>query len=81
MKKINYLKIFFTTFLLTSCLIYDAHEVFKGDMSSGVGKSMDVALWANSKYTPVNSKKLKNGNIENEYEFRGTCRYFFGFDP
>jgi hypothetical protein len=28
-----------------------------------------------------NSKTLFNGNIENQYRYRGTCRYFFEVDP
>jgi len=52
-------------------------------MEFNVGSSIDkprepgVAL---PKYL-LGSRTLQNGNIENEYQDRGTCRYFFEFNP
>ena len=59
------------------------HENFKEHMESNIGSSIDkpqepgVAI---PKYL-LNSTALPNGNIENGYQYRGTCRYFFEFDP
>ena len=51
-------------------------------MTNKVGRSLDSSstLWIkDDRY--VGFKKLSKGNIENEYEFRRTCRYFFEYNP
>lgn len=69
--------------LLPSCSSVTPHENFKAHMSHNVGMRIDESRgdnWAIQKYL-VNTVWHSNGNVENEYEFRGTCRYFFEFDP
>lgn len=68
-------------FLTTSCTTLTPHENFKGHMTHAVGQRIGVALWSKAYYKPITTKRLQDGNMENEYEFRGTCRYFFEFDP
>ena len=67
--------------MLSSCSALTPHENFKAHMTNDVGQSIDdPQTWARSdRY--IASKTLQNGNIENEYKFRGTCRYFFEFNP
>jgi len=68
--------------LLSSCSSVTPHENFKAHMSHNVGMRIDNSLggnWAIPKYL-VNTIHLPNGNIENEYEFHGNCRYFFEID-
>lgn len=66
-----------------SCGSMTPHENFKAHMASNVGSLIDnprepgVAL---DKYL-LGSRILPNGNIENEYQDRGSCHYFFEFDP
>lgn len=68
---------------LPSCSSVTPHENFKAHMASNVGSPIDkprepgIAL---AKYF-LGSRVLPNGNIENEYQDRGTCRYFFEFNP
>lgn len=68
---------------LPSCSSVTPHENFRAHMNSNVGSSIDkprepgVAL---ARYL-LGSRDLPNGNIENEYLDRGSCRYFFEFDP
>lgn len=59
------------------------HENFKSLMAHNVGSSIDNPNVAGSTYykSLVGSNSLPNGNIENKYRDRGTCRYFFEFDP
>lgn len=68
---------------LPSCSWVTPHENFKAHMSHNVGMRIDDFRgdnWAIPKYL-VNTIQLPNGNAENEYEFRGTCSYFFEYDP
>lgn len=69
--------------ILSSCSTLTPHENFKAQREFNIGSSIDkprVAGVALAKYL-VQSKSLPNGNIENEYLGRGSCRYFFEFDP
>lgn len=68
-------------FMLLSCTTITPHENFKEHMADSVGRSLDTANWSRSNTKPVASREMPNGNIENEYQFRGTCKYFFEFDP
>ena len=76
----------FLLLFLTSCIIFSdttPHENFKNLMASNLGSSIDkprLAGSALSKYL-LNSVILSNGNIENEYRGRATCRKFFEFNP
>lgn len=70
--------------LLSTC--YSAvtpHENFKGFHERDVGKSADDPSTSVSRYPQklIGTRKLQNGNIENEYFLRGTCRYFYEIDP
>ena len=68
--------------IVSSCAVLSSHENFKGHMSGNVGKIIDgpSTLWVKSdRY--VATRQLSNGNAENEYRLRGTCRYFFEFNP
>lgn len=52
-------------------------------MAANVGKRISGGghvNWVIEKYL-IDSKVLPNGNIENGYLFRGTCRYFFEYAP
>ena len=49
-------------------------------MESTIGKNINAPdTWARSDRF-VNQITLVNGNIENEYLFNNTCRYFFEFE-
>ena len=64
----------------TACTTTTPHENFKAHMSSDVGKGIyDTHTWARpDRY--IGMTNLPNGNVENEYIFNGTCRYFFEFN-
>lgn len=66
---------------LPSCSSVTPHENFKDHMSHTVGKRInDPRTWARpDRY--IGSKVLQNGNTENEYQFHGSCHYFFEYDP
>lgn len=67
---------------LSSCSALTPHENFRQHMRSDVGRSLDDPhTWAGPHFKPISVRELPNGNVENEYEFRGTCRYFFEFNP
>lgn len=67
---------------VSSCGSVTPHENFKNTMSYSVGKSIDDPPRITGAYPDalVSSKILPNGNIENQYRWRGTCRYFFEID-
>ena len=59
------------------------HENFISLMNHNVGDSIDdprVVGSAEPKYL-LESKSLPNGNIENTYQGRGSCRIFFEYNP
>lgn len=68
--------------MVSSCAALSPHENFKGHMRGNVGKKIDgpSTLWVKpDRY--VGTRQLSNGNTEKEYKLRGTCRYFFEFNP
>jgi hypothetical protein len=69
---------------LLSCVAsVTPHENFKSLMSHNVGSALDnpnVVGSTNPAYL-MESKLLPNGNIENKYRGRDTCRIFFEFNP
>ena len=84
LKMIKIILAFASSFAIASCVFFamNPHENFKAHMQSNVGSSIDNSrTWAGPHFKPIKSKELKNGNTENEYEFRGTCHYFFEFNP
>ena len=71
---------------LASCAVGcgDRHEVYKKNMSRNVGSTIDKPRFSGSAAPQalVASRRLSNGNIENEYRyFIPGCRTFFEFDP
>lgn len=70
------------TMSLPSCASLTPHENFKNIISHSVGKSIDDPPRITAAYPQylISSKLLPNGHLENEYRFRGTCRYFFEID-
>jgi hypothetical protein len=68
--------------LISSCALFvDPHETFKSHMQDAVGKKVGRPTnWAREENL-VKKATLPNGNIENEYRFRRTCRYFFEYEP
>lgn len=68
-------------FLLLSCSTITPHENFKEHMADSVGRSLDTANWSKPYLKPESVRKMPNGNIENEYKWRGACKYFFEYDP
>ena len=69
--------------IITSCSTIDWHENFKQTRNFNIGSSIDnprVIGSANPKYF-LGSRRMGNGNIENEYKRRRTCRIFYEFDP
>ncbi len=82
MKNTN-LKFVFCSFLimLLSCTTITPHENFKEHMADSVGRSLDSANWSKAYIKPTTVRSVLNGNVENEYKWRGTCRYFIEFDP
>ena len=70
---------------LTSCndVSGDPHENFKEIHDWYIDRGMSIDNeWVRSVYGgPVESRRLPNGNIENKYKQRGTCRVFREFNP
>lgn len=66
---------------LLACYTVTPHENFKNTMSFNVGKKIDSPKvnWVREEYF-TDSVVLPNGNIENKYRWRGTCRYFYEID-
>ncbi len=65
---------------LFGCVNYDPHLNFKKVVSGHVGKSMSSSSTFLSNDYLLNSKGLSNKNIENEYQYHGTCRYYYEYD-
>ncbi len=70
---------------MSGCIIFaeSPHEIFKGHLNVQVGENIDDVppFQIPHKEDLIGSKILSNGNIENEYKFRGTCRYFYEINP
>ena len=82
---LNYKTIIAGCFLIasqSSCVAVTPQENFRLHMESKIGMNIDDP----PKVTGINpaqlisSKILQNGNLENEYLFRGTCRYSYEID-
>lgn len=67
---------------LPSCTTLTPHQNFVLLIDDSVGKKIDDPRtnWVDRR-SLVQSKRLPNGNIENKYRWRGTCRYYYEFDP
>ena len=70
---------------LASCAVSfgDPHEKYKELMSGNVGRPIEkLRIWfGKPPEMLVASRRLPNGNIENEYRYIRSCRTFFEFDP
>ncbi len=68
--------------LLLGCSTITPHENFKDHIYGQIGKSIDNAPYSSWRHEKdvVNSKLLPNGNIEKEYAYLRSCRYFFEID-
>lgn len=69
---------------LSSCHSFvTPHENFKSLMAHNIGSSIDKPNVAGSTQLQylLKSRSLPNGNVENKYRGRGSCRIFFEFDP
>jgi len=77
----KFLLVGFLGLLFSSCI--SPHENFKDHMRCTVGESIDDPRSWGYPYPDryLGSKSLPNGNIENEYQYIRTCRYFFEYDP
>jgi len=66
-----------------SCSSITPHDNFKSLMGHNVGSRIDnpnVIGSTNPKYL-IESKKKPNGNMENKYRGKGTCRIYFEYNP
>lgn len=69
--------------LSSGCHAITAHENFNMILGQSVGKSIDAPPTLTNAYSRrlLRSDILENGNVENEYRYRGSCRYFYEIDP
>jgi len=67
---------------LSACSAVTPHENFKNFLRNNLGKSVDDPSSDVARYPQllVGSQVLPNGNIENQYRWRGACRYFLEID-
>ncbi len=68
---------------LAGCSLVTPHENFRLIHDHVVGKSIDLPPRAIKAYPEdlISTTVLPSGNIENQYQFRGTCRYFYEVNP
>lgn len=66
----------------SSCGSVTPHENFTLHMKSKMGMNFDdpPRVTGINPERFISSKILPNGNLENGYLFRGTCRYFYEID-
>jgi hypothetical protein len=69
--------------LLLGCSAVTPHENFRDHINGEIGKSTDNAPDYSFRHEKkvINSKSLPNGNIEKEYKYLRSCRYFFEINP
>jgi hypothetical protein len=67
--------------LVSGCMM-DPHENFLDGLNYHIGRKIENALpgWMGSE-SLLQIVELQNGNLEYEYAYYGTCRYFFEIDP
>lgn len=67
---------------LSGCSSLTPHENFKMHMESTLGMNIDspVEKTGIDPARLISSAILPNGNLENGYEYRGSCKYFFEVD-
>jgi hypothetical protein len=64
---------------ISSCSTVSPHENFKAFLQSNIGKAADDPNSDTARYPQllVQSVELPNGNIENEYQWVKSCKYFY----
>jgi len=74
-----------SAFLISGCVFFagSPHDNFIGHLNYQIGNNIDEVPYYQIPHREdlINSKKLPNGNIENKYKYRGTCRYFYEINP
>jgi hypothetical protein len=65
-----------------ACTTITPHENFEQHMGKNVGKNIDDPnlRWRRPDRF-IEQRTLPNGNVEETYQLRGSCRYFFEIDP
>ncbi|WP_022665051.1 hypothetical protein [Desulfospira joergensenii] len=68
---------------LAGCSNISPHDNFKEHIYGQIGKILNEIppYQAPNEKNLISSKLLPNGNIENKYKYKGTCRYMFEIDP
>lgn len=66
--------------LLCACSSITPHEAFVKSMQADIGKSTDSITWRQPNRL-IGSKTMSNGNIEESYQFRRSCFYYYEIDP
>jgi hypothetical protein len=77
------MKYIFMACIMSGCVSsLTPHENYTSLMEHNIGSTIDSPNVAGSAETKslLASKALPNGNIENEYKYRGTCRTFFEYE-
>ncbi len=81
----NILMVVFSMLLISGCAFFAAspHDNFIGHLNLQIGHNIDNVPYYQipHKEDIIDSKVLPNGNIENKYLYRGTCRYHYEIDP
>jgi hypothetical protein len=71
--------------LLSGCgyTVASRHENFIDLLNSNIGKNINEipSVHFPQGKNMIDSKVLPNGNIENKYNYKGTCRYYYVIDP
>lgn len=59
------------------------HDNFKEHLYFAIGERIDKERPFRIPFNEdlVGTKMLPNGNIENKYKYRGTCRYYYEINP
>ena len=70
--------------MLSGCAFFagSPHQNFVDHLNAMIGKSIDDTpsyQWPHPEDL-IESRILPNGNMENKYKYRGTCRYIFEID-
>lgn len=83
--KIIKFSVFLCIFILDGCAFFagSPHQNFVDHLNATVGKSIDEIPPYQLPHPEdlLESKLLGNGNTENKYKYRGTCRYILEINP
>ena len=62
-----------------SCSSVTPHDNFKNNMKSNIGRKVDDETSYVARYEGwlVSSYVIENGNVENKYQWRGSCIFYF----